>query len=425
MTNQLTIRQQPPPHVSRRRFLQAAGAGAAAGTIFAAELFPAGSVRSWAAESKPDSAQLIAGKRAGLIVHNTKQAEIETPLALLREQAITPKELLFVRSNQEVPDTRTTKPADAEGWTIEIGGLVETPAKIAAEDLRKFESSEVEMVLQCSGNGRALFSKAAKVAGAPWTQGAMGNVRFSGPRLKDVFDSLNLNISPAASFLTAEGKDGPAKPGAADFEHSIPLADALARGILALEMNGEPIPAVHGGPVRLAMPGYYGTMSMKWLTRLRLEDRETFNHHQRRRYRSPSEPIKPGSPFEYDFNTSDANWRMKIKSVIFAPLDGETLKAGKTTVRGVAFNDGSVKIDAVEVSLDDGRTWRRAQLETPKSPYAWHPWTAEVEIDRGVDRILARAVDALGRTQPLDGAIGWNPAGYCWNGVQRVQINVN
>ena len=423
MANQLTIRRQSPPHVSRRRFLQAAGA--AAGTVLTAELFPAGSAPAGAADSQHDSAKLIAGKKSGLIVHNAETAEIETPLALLREQAITPKELLFVRSNQEVPDTRTTQPADAAGWTIEIGGLVETPAKIAAEDLRKFEPTEVEMVLQCSGNGRALFSKAAKVAGAPWTQGAMGNVRFSGPRLKHVFDSLNLNISPEARFLTAEGKDGPAKPGAADFEHSIPLADALARGILALELNGESIPAVHGGPVRLAMPGYYGTMSMKWLTRLRLEDRETFNHHQRRRYRSPSEPIKPGSPFEYDFNTSDANWRMKIKSTIFAPLDGETLKAGKTTVRGVAFNDGSAKIDAVEVSLDDGRSWRRAKLETPKSPYAWHPWTAEVEIDRGVHRILARAVDALGRTQPLDGSIGWNPAGYCWNGVQRVQVNVS
>ncbi|HVW39458.1 MAG TPA: sulfite oxidase [Pirellulales bacterium] len=424
MAKRLASKQPEQLQVSRRRFLQAAGAGAAAGSALGVQPFLGRSVCSWAVEATPDSAQVIAGKKAGLIVHNTKEAEIETPLAMLREHTITPKELLFVRSNQEVPGTRTTKPADAEGWTIEIGGLVETPAKISIDDLRKFESAEVEMVLQCSGNGRALFSKASKVAGAPWTQGAMGNVQFAGPRLKDVFDSLNLNISPAAAFLTAEGKDGPAKPGAADFEHSMPLADAMSRGILALEMNGEPIPAVHGGPVRLAMPGYYGTMSMKWLTRLRLEDRETFNHHQRRRYRTPLAPIKPGSPFEYDFSTSEANWRMKIKSVVFAPLDGETLKAGKTTVRGVAFNDGSVKIDAVVLSLDDGLTWRQAKLERPKSPYAWHPWTAELELKRGTHRILASAIDALGRTQPLDGAIGWNPAGYCWNGVQRVQINV-
>lgn len=411
--------------LSRRRFLHAAGAGAAAGVLLQNPAFPGGASSAFAADTAPDAASVVAGKRSGLIVHNTKQAEIETPLAMLREHAVTPKELLFVRSNQELAGTRTTKPVETDDWKIEIVGLVETPHTVGLDDLRKFESSEVEMVLQCSGNGRALFSKAAKVAGSPWTQGAMGNVRFAGPRLKSVLDALKLNISPAATFLTAEGKDGPAKPDAADFEHSMPLADALARGILALELNGEPIPAVHGGPVRLAMPGYYGTMSMKWLSRLRLDDRETYNHHQRRRYRSPSEPIKPGSPFEYDFNNSDANWRMRIKSVIFAPLDGETLKAGKTTVRGVAFNDGAVKIDAVELSLDDGRTWRRAKLETPNSPYAWHPWTADIDVDRGTHRILARAVDALGRTQPLDGSIGWNPAGYCWNGVQRVQVNVS
>ncbi|HUY92378.1 MAG TPA: sulfite oxidase [Pirellulales bacterium] len=422
MTSRLRTREDRPSKVSRRRFLQTAGA--ASGIALGVRPFSADSARAWSAET-PDSAEVIAGKQSGLIVHNAKTAEIETPLAMLREQRITPKDVLFVRSNQELAGTRTTAAAEAEGWTIEFAGLVETPRTIGIDELRKFESVEVEMVLQCSGNGRALYSKAAKVSGAPWLQGAMGNVRFRGPRLKSVLDSLELNISPAAAFVSAEGKDGPAMPDSADFEHSVPLADALVRGMLALEMNGEPIPAVHGGPVRLVMPGYYGTMSMKWLTRLRLDDRETFNHHQRRRYRTPTEPIKPGSPFKYDFDNSDANWRLRIKSVIFAPLDGETLSVGKTTVRGVAFNDGSVKIDAVEVSLDDGRTWRRARLETPKSPYAWHPWTAEIDVDRGTHRILARAVDALGRTQPLDGSIGWNPAGYGWNGVQRVQINVS
>jgi DMSO/TMAO reductase YedYZ molybdopterin-dependent catalytic subunit len=410
---------------TRRGFLRTAGSCAAAAWLAGAGPGRGRWERLQAAEPLPGAADLIAGKDARLIVHNAKTAEIETPLALLREHEITPKNVLFVRSNQELAGTRTIEASQRAGWTIDFAGLVETPRTLGIDALVALEQTEVEMVLQCSGNGRALFSKAAKVSGAPWQQGAMGNVRFRGPRLDAVLDALKLNVSPAAAFVTAEGKDGPPKPEAADFEHSVPLADALARALIALEMNGEPIPAAHGGPVRLAMPGYYGTMSIKWLTRLRLEDRETFNHHQRRRYRTPSEPIKPGSPFEYDFGNSDANWRMRIKSVVFAPLDGETLAAGKTTVRGVAFNDGSARIEAVELSLDDGRTWRRAKLETPESPYAWHPWTAEVPIDRGTHRILARAVDALGRTQPLDGSIGWNPAGYGWNGVQRVQINVS
>src|SRR3569623_816233 len=108
---------------------------------------------------------------------------------------------------------------------------------------------------------------------------------------------------------------------------------------------------------------------------------------------------------------------MRVKSVIFAPLDGDTVSS-KAAVRGVAFNDGSVKIDAVELSTDGGRSWRRARLEMPDSPYAWYHWQAELPLEAGSQKIMARAVDALGRTQPLDGTIGWNPAGYGWNGVQ-------
>ncbi len=371
-----------------------------------------------------NAAQLVEGKDPGLIVHNAKTIEMETPLALLRNHRLTPKKILFVRNNQELPGARTTQPAKDADWRIELMGLVEYPRTIDLARLRAMEQNEVEMVLQCSGNGRKQFSRAAKVKGAPWEQGAVGNVRFRGVPLAKLLDELKLELSPDAQLLTAEGKDGPAKPEDADFEHSLPLGDVRRRSLIALEMNGEPIPAVHGGPARLVTPGYYGTMQVKWLTRLRFESRETFNHHQRRRYRTPHEPIAPGSDFTYDFDNSDANWRMRIKSIIFSPLDGETLAAGKVAVRGVAFNDGGAKIDEVEISIDDGQTWQRAKLDLPRSPYAWYHWSANIPLSKGPGRIMARATDALGRTQPLDGAIGWNPAGYGWNGVQTVEVKV-
>ncbi|HWB08421.1 MAG TPA: sulfite oxidase [Pirellulales bacterium] len=371
-----------------------------------------------------DSAELVSGKDARLIVHNAKTLEIETPLELLRDERLTPKSVLFVRNNQELAGTRTTDPSNVSDWQFDIVGMVETPRTISLQQLKGMDQTEYEMVLQCSGNGRAHFSGAAPVKGSPWKEGAVANVRFGGVKLQTLFDSFRLGLAPDASFLTAEGKDGPAKPEDADFEHSIPLRDALARSIVALSMNGEPIPAVHGGPVRLVTPGYYGTMQLKWLGRLRLETRETFNHHQRRRYRTPHEPIRPGSDFAYDFGNSDANWRMRIKSTIFAPLDGEKLKTGDHEIRGVAWNDGDVKIDAVELSTDEGRTWRQTDLERPESPYAWYRWSTTLSLPKGRQRIMARAVDGLGRTQPLDGAIGWNPAGYAWNGVQRVEVTV-
>ncbi|HQU47279.1 MAG TPA: sulfite oxidase [Pirellulales bacterium] len=398
----------------RRTFLGNCAAGAAA-----LAKWPSSSL---AAET--DAAKLIAGKDTRLIVHNTKTLEIETPLSLLREHRLTPKNILFVRDNQELAGTRTLKPLDDADWQFEIVGLVENPRTVTLEKLRDMEQAEVEMVLQCSGNGRANFARAAAVKGSPWSEGALANVRFGGVRLKRLFDSLDLGLAPDAQYVTAEGKEGPPKPADADFEHSLPLDDVLSRSIVALTLNGEPIPAAHGGPVRLVTPGYYGTMHVKWLSRLRLETRETYNHHQRRRYRAPRTPIEPGSNFNYDFDNSDANWRMRIKSTIFSPLDGESVSAGEVEVRGVAFNDGDVKIDAVELSLDDGRSWRRAEIERPESPYAWYPWTATLTLKKGKQRLLARAVDALGRTQPLDGAIGWNPAGYAWNGVHRVEFRV-
>lgn len=402
-------------YLTRRSFVQTASAGAAAA-------FAAGPKCCWAIEA--DAAKLIAGKDPRLIVHNTKTLEIETPLSLLREHALTPKSILFVRDNQELPSSRTLKSSDDDDWRFDITGLVENPRSVTLDQLREMEQTEVEMVLQCSGNGRANFARAVAAKGAPWSEGALANVRFGGVRLKSLFEALDLGLAPDARFLTAEGKEGPPKPLDADFEHSIPLDDALARSIVALTLNGEPIPGAHGGPVRLVTPGYYGTMHVKWLSRLRIETRETFNHHQRRRYRTPRDPIKPGSEFEYDFGNSDANWRMRIKSTIFSPLEGESVEAGEVEVRGVAFNDGAAKIDVVELSLDDGRTWQRAKLETPDSPYAWYPWSATLIVKKGKQRLLARAIDALGRSQPLDGAIGWNPAGYGWNGVHRVEFQV-
>ena len=403
---------------SRRAFLRQSSLlmlAASAGGSFSRQLF--------AAEEKT-AAEAIAGKDARLIVHNATPGEIETPLELLRQHRLTPKELLFVRNNQTLPDAQTLEPQSLTDWKIEIAGLVDKPQTFDAKELPALEQVEHVIVLQCSGNGRAEFSKAAKAKGAQWQYGSMGNVQFSGVPVKALLKKLAVEPKGEARFVTAEGRDLPSKPGAADFEHSLPLADVLERSFIAWKMNGEPIPAVHGGPVRLITPGYYGTMNIKWLSRLRLERDETTNHHQSGRYRTPLEPIKPGSEFDYKLTNSEPNWRMRIKSAIFAPLEGEMMQAGMREVRGVAFNDGAVKIDAVHVSLNGGKTWHRAALETPKSPYAWYHWQANLDLPRGEQTILARAVDALGRTQPLEGAVNWNPAGYAWHGVHAVKVTV-
>ncbi len=403
----------------RRRFLQQASALAVT-SAFAPRL----TLGSEEQEVLPTADAFIRGKDKRLMVHNAKVGEIETPLALLREKSLTPKELLFVRNNQVLPETLTTEAADAGDWQLELTGLLDKSRKVRVADLAKLPQEKHEMVLQCSGNGRARFAKTVKADGVQWDGGAMGNVVFTGVRLKTALDHLGLTLKPEVKYITAEGMDVPTKPGDADFEHSIPLAVGLERSLLALAMNGEGIPKVHGGPLRLITPGFYATMNVKWLSRLRFEAQESSNRHHVARYRTPLKPIAPGSKFTSTIENSEPNWNMRIKSTIFAPLAGEELAAGKFEVRGVAWNDGTTKIDRVEISTDGGKTWRKAELKRPPSPYAWHPWALMIELAAGETTILSRATDSEGHTQPMDGSIAWNPAGYAWNGVDSVAVAV-
>ena len=407
--------------VPRRRILWS---GLAAATA-AAWAHPWNLLVGAAETGQPTADQLIPGKDRRLFVHNPSTAgfEIETPLELLTEDPITPLPKLFVRNNQQPSWSATLEPAPADPWTIDIMGMLEYPRTIALDELRQMPQVEHELVLQCSGNGRAMFSKASPVKGSQWAHGAMGNVRFKGVPLKSVFEKFDVRPDVGAKFVTAEGSESPSKPGAADFEHSLPLAEVLARSIIALELNGQPLAAVHGGPVRLVTPGYYGTMHVKWLSRLRLEAQETVNHHQAKRYRTPREPMKPGAEFDYALDNSDPHWRMRIKSVIFAPAADAKLGAGKLLASGIAWNDGTSLIDAVELSLDEGKTWRRAELQR-SGRYAWQRWQAPLSLTPGKHTLVCRAVDTLGNAQPLDGTIDWNPAGYVWHGTDRVTFKV-
>jgi DMSO/TMAO reductase YedYZ molybdopterin-dependent catalytic subunit len=243
--------------------------------------------------------------------------------------------------------------------------------------------------------------------------------------LASLLKHLQLTVAPGARFLSVEGADVPEQVGAADFEHSVPLSDALDKSMLALELNGEALPRVHGGPVRFVVPGYYATMNVKWVRRLRFEAGESLNYHHVGRYRTPRKQLTPGGKFVSTLENSDANWNMKIKSVIFTPLDGEVIRPGATTIRGVAWNDGVARIAAVEVSVDGGETWRTAKVEKPATPYAWHHWQLTLPLSPGKHRVQSRASDVFGVAQPTDGSVHWNPAGYAWNGVDQVAVTVS
>jgi len=399
--------------IDRREFLKQAGIAAAA---FSA----APGLSSFAvAQQTPTADTLVVGKDARLIVRNANPIELETPLELLRTERYTPKSILYVRNNQGMPGFLTTDPPKVEDWTLEIVGLVDQPQSLKLSQLKSLPAQEIEMVLQCSGNGRGFFSKYARASGGQWAHGAAANIRWKGVKLSSVLEGAGLKAE--ARFITAEGADQPATAQAPDIERSVPLSDVLATALLAYEMNGEPIPAVHGGPLRLVLPGYYGINNIKWLNKLRLEAAPSTNNTMIPRYRVPNAQIPVGSAFTFTLDNSRPNWRQNVKSVIFGPTEGEAV-SGIIEVRGAAWNDGSAPITGVEVSTNAGKSWQAATLDKPSSPYGWYPWRIKMLVAAGDSEVWARATDALGRSQPIDGAIYWNPNGYEWNAVDKVKI---
>lgn len=364
----------------------------------------------------------VEGKDARLEVLSESPTVLETPHALLVEHAVTPASKLFVRNVQRLPASVTAELLPLQDWTFELAGLIDRPVPIAGEELLGMDQVEYEMVLQCSGNGRTRFSEMFPVSGVAWGYGGVANVRLAGVPLSALLQKHDVKISRQAMFVTAEGKNRWQRLEVQEFQHSLPLADCLERSILALKLNGESLPAIHGGPVRFVTPGYYGAMQIKWLQRVRFESAESANFYHAVEYRVPKGRVRHGEAFSFTLENSVPTWKLRISSLILDPEPRAVLAAGNHTFRGVAFNDGEAPIESVLVSFDRGNSWRSAILQPSRSQYAWCRWTIQESLAPGTHEVWSRAIDALGRAQPLDASIYWNPNGYQWNGVFRLEV---
>jgi sulfite oxidase len=153
----------------------------------------------------------------------------------------------------------------------------------------------------------------------------------------------------------------------------------MEKSIFALKLNGENLPGVHGGPVRLVTPGFFGTMQVKWLARLRFETAESPNFYHATEYRVPLSLLRPGEKFRFTLENSRPTWVIRLMSYILDPVPGAELKAGAVTVSGVAYNDGAALLESVLVSFDRGHSWQPAEFQAPDSPYAGYQWTAQAK----------------------------------------------
>ncbi|HLW60043.1 MAG TPA: sulfite oxidase [bacterium] len=343
----------------------------------------------------------IPGVAPGMKVISRSPINLETPIQSLRTW-ITPNDWFFVRLH--LPGYAQLS---RETWEMTVDGEVGQPLRLGWAEVQRLPRVELTAWLQCAGNRRGHFQP--KAAGGQWDRGAVGNARWAGVRLRDVL--LSANPTVRAHHVAFEGSDpnGAAPP----YVRSIPIEKALdPNTLLVFEMNAQPLPVLHGFPVRALVPGWVGSANVKWVRAIHLGAQEWNGPYMKDLYRINPVPINPTDKtfnFSQDFVPTTV---FPVNSFFTSPTGSETMPAGSSAFAGVAYA-GETAIATVEVSADGG-AWRPARITTPGSAYAWYQWEFTATFAPGRHEIAVRATDSRGRTQPRDGF--WNPQGYLYNG---------
>lgn len=386
--------------LTRRDLLTAA---ADMGTLAAlARILPAGV----SAQSGP----VVSAGKEKLIVRSLRPPDYEAPVALL-DSWITPIDSFYVRSHLPAPTA-----VDATRWTLQVDGDVAAPVALSLDDLRRLPSKTMTATLECAGNGRAFFHP--PVAGVQWGRGAVGTARWTGARMADVLTRAGVRSS--GRFVLMDGADGPIGT-VPDFVRQLPIEKAVHPDTLvAYEMNGAPIPPLHGFPLRAIVPGWEGAYWMKWLSSLRVVDRAFEGFWVGTAYRYPVRRVAPGAAV--DPKDMAPLTGLAVKSLVTQPLEGATHAPGRIDVGGFAWA-GEHDIAGVDVSTDQGATWQPARLTGDRARYTWRRFAYSFAATRPESYlIMARATDVSGRVQPV--VPPWNPSGYLWNAPDSVRIEV-
>ncbi len=362
-----------------RRNLLATGAAALATAGLARHAV----AQTAAAPAAPALPGYVAWKKSSdMIVHTG--TTIETRRSAFGTSVITPSDRLYIRNNLPAPDVSIV--ANRDAWALDVQG-VKDPRTLTVADLKGMGLETVAAVLQCSGNGRGYF--AGKPSGTKWQVGAAGCVVWSGVPVRDVVRALG-GVASDARFMTGTG--GETLPAGLDpksviVERSVPLK-AFEDAILAWEMNGEPLPHAHGGPLRLVVPGYSGVNSIKYVKRLAFTPVETDAAIQKTGYRM----TPPGTKGDPSF---PAVWEMEVKSWINGPApEAGPVKAGWVQIHGVAMGS-SRALRRVDVSLDGGQSWQEARFVGPDlGRFAWRQFVLPVQLKPGQYVLASRAQDA-------------------------------
>lgn len=341
------------------------------------------------------------------LVHEAEPVNLEWPLAF-QAGWLTPADRFYERNHFRRPEPGVS------GWTLEVSGHVARPLSLGLRELQALPATSLFAVLECSGNKRSFFRPPAE--GTPWRTGAVGNAQWAGVPLGLVL--ARAGVKPGAAWVRFAGADAGRHKEAGrwvHFERALPLEAARDPSVLlAFNMNGEPLPHKHGGPLRLVVPGWYGMASVKWLRHIEVRTEP---------FRGPFQVLDYvylPAPGAYDRAVPVA--RVRVNSAIALPAEGARVSPGDLVVRGFAWS-GAGPVRTVDVSLDGGVTWLPAQLAEPVARHAWSAWSAIIPAVRpGEYRVMARATDQAGNTQPPEAA--WNAKGYGNNQISLSPITI-
>lgn len=391
--------------LTRRNFLRATGAGLAAMAL--------PHVSAGGASFEPGA---LSVDRAGLVVLQEQPFNGEPPLSELTSTWLTPVEKLYVRNHAPTPRI------DSAEHRLHVTGLVERELELSVRELqRRFSQVSVLATMQCAGNRRREHSATRLVDGVQWGPGAIGTAEWTGVSLAQVLQAAGLRDGAAHVHFTGldevERSDGTIPFGA-----SIPMAKASeADTLLAYAMNGEPLTPDHGFPIRVVVPGFIGARSVKWVETITVSDRPSDNHYQASAYKI----------FPPDITADTVRWNqapplreLPVNSVISIPEPGQTLAPGVARVRGWVYPGGTkdAAVERVEISADAGATWRQGRIVSPRVPYCWRLWEADIELTAESDSLVVRAASNLGETQPE--IAPWNFKGYFYNAWHRIPVKV-
>ncbi|QUD86319.1 SorA family sulfite dehydrogenase catalytic subunit [Phenylobacterium montanum] len=348
-----------------------------------------------------------------LIRLTTRPPQLETPFAVYDEGVLTPNDAFFVRYHLAgAPPTDL----DPDTFRLLVQGLVDNQLALSLKELKAMPAVEIVAVNQCSGNGRGFFEP--RVGGGQAGNGLMGNARWRGVPLKGVLEKAG--VKAGAVQVRFDGMDGPVLPETPDFAKALDLAHALdGEVMLAWGMNGADLPILNGYPLRLVVPGYYGTYWVKHVNEITVLDKPLDNFWMSTAYRVPDNDCACVTPGTAPAKTRPIG-RFKVRSFITNLADGAKVAAGRQTLlRGMAFDGGS-GIAEVAVSADGGASWTPARLGPDLGRYAFRPWSAQVRLTAGRHALKVKATSHAGETQPAEQP--WNPSGYLRNLIETVTV---